>query len=89
MISLIECAKKNTHIQKTFSLDNDYIMNVFKKHEKVLIYLFTQDEIINNFKLTINTHLESFNKVSETFWVQIEMTNNIDKNIDLFQKNFP
>ena len=63
-------------------------MEVFKKHEQVLLDLFTKDEIINNFNLTINPYIESFNKVSETFRMQIEMVENLDKNIDLFLKNF-
>ena len=61
------CKKEKANIQQTFSLDNEYIMEVFKKHEKVLFDLFTKDIIITNFNIMINPSIESFNKVSEIF----------------------
>ena len=63
-------------------------MKLFKEHEKVIFNLFNKDKIIDNFNLTITPYLESFNKVSETFEMQIETVENIDKNIDLLTKNF-
>ena len=84
-----ECKKAKAHIQQRFLIENEYIMKVFREHEKVLIDIFTKDEIINNFYLNINPYLESFNKVSETFSWQIETVENCDKNIDLLMKNMP
>ena len=84
-----ECKKVKFNIQQTFSLDNEYIMKLFKEHEQVLLDIFTKDTIITNFNLTINLYLESLNKISETFRMQIEIVENLDKNIDLFRKNFP
>ena len=81
------CRKEKANIQQTFLLDNEYIMKVFKEHEQLMIDLFTKDEIINNFTLTINPYLESFNKISETFRMQIEMVENLDKNIVLLLDN--
>ena len=68
-----------------FLLDNEYIMEVFKEHEHVLLDLFNKDEIINNFDLIINTYLKSFNIVSETF----QIVENSDKNLALILNDFP
>ena len=84
-----ECNKAKAHIQQKFSIDNEYIMKIFKKHEQVLIGLFTKEEINNNFNLTINSFIESYNKVSEIFQMQIETVENRYKNIDLLMKNLP
>ena len=84
-----ECKRAKAHIQQNFSIDYEYIRNAFKEHEQVLLDLFNRDEIINNFTLTINPYLESFNKTSEIFRWQIEMIENLDKNIDLLMKNLP
>ena len=84
-----ECKKAKAHVHQHFSLDNEYIMKVFKEHEQVLLNVFTKDEIINNFNITITPYLETFNKVSETFRCQIETVENLDKNIDLLMKNLP
>ena len=83
-----ECKKVKAHIQQKFSLDNEYIMEIFKEHEKVLIDVFTKDEIIDNFNLMISPYLESFTRISETFKCQIEMVENNDKNIALLLNNF-
>ena len=83
-----ECEKEKAYIEQKFSLDNEYIMKVFKEHEKVLLDLFSNDATINNFNIAINPYLESFNKISETFQMQIEMVENFLKNIDLLPKNF-
>ena len=84
-----ECKKIKVHIKQKFSIDNEYIMKILKKHEQVLLDVFNKDEIMNDFNLIINPYLESFNKVSETFRWQIEMVENYDKNIDLLAKNLP
>ena len=62
-----ECKKAKAHIQQKFLIENECIMEVFKEHERVLLDVFTKDEIISNFNLTINPYLESFNKLSDTF----------------------
>ena len=84
-----ECKKLKAYIQQNFSIENEYTMKIFKEHEQVLVDLVTNDEIINNFNLMINTYLESFNKLLETFRMQIEMAENRDKSIDLLMKNLP
>ena len=62
-----ECKNAKAHIQQKFLIENECIMEVFKEHERVLLDVFTKDEIISNFNLTINPYLESFNKLSDTF----------------------
>ena len=84
-----EYMKAKAHIQQKFSLDNEYIMKIFKEHEKVLKDVFNKDEIMANFNMIVHPYLESFNKVSETFRIQIEMVENVDKNIELLMKNLP
>ena len=61
-------------------------MKVFKEHEKVLLDLFTKDAIMTNFHQPLS---RSFNKISETFQMQIEMVDNFDKNIALLLNSFP
>ena len=84
-----ECKKAKAHIKQKFSLNNEYVMKIFKEHEQVLLDVFTKDEVIINFNLTINPYLESFNKVLEIFQMQIETVENYDKNIALLINNFP
>ena len=81
------CKKAKSNIQKKMYLDNEYVMKAIQNHEKVLLDLFTKDIIINNFNVMINPYLESFNKISETFRMQIEMVENLDKNIALLLNN--
>ena len=64
-------------------------MKVFKEHENVLLDLFSKDATMTNFNTAINPYLESFNKISETFQMQIEMVENLNNNIDYFLKIFP
>ena len=84
-----QCKKAKAKIKQNFSIDYEYIIKAFKEHEQVLLDVFTKDEIINNYNITIIPYLETFNKVSETFRCQIEMVENYDKNIDLLMKNLP
>ena len=63
-------------------------MKIVNAHEKVLLYLFTKDEIMNGFELAINPYLESIAKLSEVFRTQIEMVENRYENIKLFSKDF-
>ena len=84
-----ECKKAKANVQQNFSIDNEYIIKAFKEHEKVLLDVFTKDEINNNFNITIIPYLESFNRVSEIFRRQIETGENHDKNIALLLNNFP
>ena len=85
-----ECKKAKNHVKEKFSLDknNECIMRIVKEHEKVLLDLFTKDEIMNGFELAINPYLENFAKISEAFMIQIEKGENIDKNIELLSRNF-
>ena len=57
-----ECKKAKTHIKQNFSINNEYVIKIFKEHEQVLLDLFTKDEVINNFTLMITPYLESLIK---------------------------
>ena len=54
----------------------------------MLLDLFNKDETINNFDFSITTYLKSFNIVSETFQRQIEIVENLDKNLALILSDF-
>ena len=84
-----ECKKAKNHVNEIFSADknNERIMKIVKDHEKVLLDLFTKNEIMNSFQLAMNPYLESFAKISEGFRTQIEIVENRDKKIELFSKN--
>ena len=83
-----ECNKAKAHIKEKYSLDNEPIMKIVRKHEQILLDLFTKDEIMNNFQGTINLYLESFSKISEALFMQMEIIENCDKSINLFINNF-
>ena len=53
-------------LKKVFSRqDNELIIEIINKHEQVVLDLFTKDEIMKGFELTINHYLESFAKISK------------------------
>ena len=85
-----ECKKAKNHVKEKFSAakNNERIMKVINEHEKVLLDLFTKDEIMKGFELAINPYLESIGKISEAFRTQIEIVENRDKNIESFSQNF-
>ena len=86
-----ECKKAKNHVKERFSADkdNERIMKIVIEHEQMLRDLFTEDELTDSLKSTVNPYLESFTKISETFRTQIQMIENRDKNIELYIKNFP